>query len=117
MSADKRFRAMAFLISFCLALWTALPFGWCAATEQPGTIHLREVVEVNHPVVSLSDLLPADTPAAIRQASRAIAICPAPQPGGERVLQREQILGQLAAHLSLAFALAIPTRITIRNPG
>jgi hypothetical protein len=87
-----------------------------ADPHQPA-VQLRDAVEVKEKRVLLSDLLPPDAPAALQKASAAIALCRAPQPGGERVLNSEQITSQLAGRRELLRQLEIPARIKIRNSG
>jgi hypothetical protein len=91
--------------------------GWCAGHESGRVIHLRDAVEINRAVVLLSDLLPAEAPVAIRNASATIELCRAPQPGSVRTLHAEQILAAIKTHFDPPPDLVIPPTVLIRSTG
>lgn len=102
------------LISVCVAALTVTPLGGGLDKERGNAIRLREAVEVNHPIVLLADLLPADAPAPIRKEAAALELCRAPQPGSVRILREEQILASITRHTDLARRLVMPPQVTIR---
>ena len=107
----------SFLIKVCLTVVILTPFGWCLDKEPGNAVHLREIVEVNHETVVLSDLLPTDAPRPIRKAGTTLELCRAPQPGSLRILRAEQILASITSHADLVQQLVIPSRVTIRYSG
>jgi hypothetical protein len=99
----------------------AIPAAWCAPNEaadvSSAVVRLRDAVEVKRERVRLSDLLPPDAPLALQKTGAAIELCPSPQPGSVRVLDKEQITSKLAAQPETLRWLAIPLRVTVRYIG
>ena len=104
-----------FVIRICLALVIVTPPAWCLGKEGGNAIHLLEVVEVKHPTVVLSDLLPPDAPLAIRTAAATVELCRAPQAGSMRILRAERILA--AATQNLRNRIVVPSAVIIRSSG
>jgi len=86
--------------------------GWCA-----NPIRLRETVEVNHPKVTLGDLLPPYSPEALRRGIGTVELCAAPRRGELRLLLREQIADRMSQKWATLDGLIIPERVLVRNPG
>jgi len=80
-------------------------------------VRMKAEVVVQGTVVQLSDLLTANAPRAIRDASSGIELGSAPKVGTIRVLDREQILTRLASVPWLCSQLMIPERVTIESRG
>jgi len=85
---------------------------WCS---EP--VRLRDVVEVLNPKVMLSDLLSSYTPAEGKRRFPAMEICDSPQPGGTRLLRREQIVQRMRQSAANLDAVIIPDTVMVRNPG
>lgn len=106
-----------FLINLCLTVVIATSSGWCRGEKSSSPIQLLDVVEVNHPMVVLADLLPRDAPPAMRAASSTIALCPAPQPGSVRILRSEQVMTVMTAHTDLPRRVVAPPTVIVRSCG
>jgi hypothetical protein len=85
--------------------------------ETRQAIRLRDLVEVNHTAVLLSDLLPPNAPSRIREISTKIELCRAPQPGSLRTLRQDQILAAMTNHSELRPSMIVPSAVVIRSPG
>lgn len=109
MWAGKTFIVSWTLSSLCCLL--AVPCVWCRSATLP----LRQVVEVDHSPVLLSDLLPDDADLSIQKASASVVLCQAPQSGSVRLLQAEEILRSMTTHTELLRVLSIPSRVTVRD--
>ncbi|MBV8049755.1 MAG: hypothetical protein JOZ80_01125 [Acidobacteriaceae bacterium] len=80
-------------------------------------VRLRDSVEINHKTVLLTDLLPPDTPANIRESGTLVELCRAPQPGSLRTLRQDQILSAMNIHAELLRVLIIPSAVVVRSRG
>jgi len=110
-----------FPLSVGWILLALIPVAWCAPNNGAAGIEplvrLRDAIEVKQKRVWLSDLLPADAPAALQQISAAIQLCPAPEPGSTRILSAEQVTSKLVGQMDVRRQLTIPSLITVRYAG
>jgi hypothetical protein len=102
-------------ISVWLMLLAANPCAWSVQQKMGQPVRLRDLVEVDHEIILLSDLLPPNVPSALKSASDAIRLGHAPLMGCVRILDPEQIKHQLAADPTLLAVFRMPTKITIRR--
>ncbi|MGH9448491.1 MAG: flagellar basal body P-ring formation chaperone FlgA, partial [Terriglobia bacterium] len=79
------------------------------------SVSLRSGVMLHSGTVTLSDLLPASAPAALRQEGRKLSFGSAPQPGMTRILYRQQVRFLLQNHKSLLRELKLPAEIIIQR--
>ncbi len=103
------------LIKIALILLVASPSAWTIPAKTDALVRLRDLVEVNHEIILLSDLLPLNAPLDLRNASDAIQLGRAPQIGSIRILDPEQIKHQMAAEPALLANFRMPARIMIRR--
>ncbi len=97
----------------CLA-WSAVV---CPAAGREGVVRLNERAGVAGEAIRLSDLLPADAPAAVRAAALSVELARSPQLGSPRILSREQIGRGLLGHADLPARFSIPEQVTIVRQG
>ena len=92
---------------------------WALALSAPlpaaPPVMLLSKVEIGTQTVLLSDLLPENTLAALREAGAAISLGSAPMPGRSRIMTRSEVQATLAANPQLAASLWIPVEITVRR--
>jgi Chaperone for flagella basal body P-ring formation len=105
------------LTSLALSLGLAGASVLCVAQPREPRVMLRESAEVRGAIIHLSDLLPADAPAALRTRAAAVALGRAPQPGSLRVLRAPQLARRLAEKTNLLDRLSLPAQITVRRTG
>ncbi len=98
-----------------LMLLAASSSAWSVQQKTGSLVRLRDVVEVNHEIILLSDLLPLNAAPSLKSASDAIQLGRAPQIGSIRILALEQIARRLAADPTLLAVFQIPASITIRR--
>jgi len=80
-------------------------------------LRLCETAEVQRDTMQLSDLLPADSPPTLREASAAIHLGPSPKLGSVRVIEAAAITKELSGQPELLRELVIPDRIVVRRLG
>ncbi len=102
-------------IGIGLMLLAASSSAWGVRPKTSQMVPLRDVVVVDHAIILLSDLLPANAPLGLKSAGDAIPLGRAPQIGSIRTFEPEQITHQLAIAPTLLAVLRIPFRITIRR--
>ncbi len=88
-----------------------------AGAERSSVVALRECVDVNRENIVLSDLLPEQAEAALKNQGATIELGRAPQPGSLRVLDADEIARELANWPALLSRLYIPRQIVIQHSG
>lgn len=104
MKDNHIFSALAVM---AFVLCAAKPAACGIKVELPGE------VEVSGQSIFLSDLLPENVPAGMRDQARGVLIAVAPQPGSTRVLERHTVANLLGAEM--AGELEIPQQIVVRR--
>ena len=84
--------------------------GWRPSRAQPPT-RLQEQVTVAADTIHLSDLLPADAPAVLRNLATVISLGHAPNAGSARIFSLDQIKQIALLHTGLAQQLLIPAQV------
>ncbi|HXY16499.1 MAG TPA: hypothetical protein VEI26_18555 [Terriglobales bacterium] len=101
-------------LTFCLISLNSVLL---AAEKFQEPIYLRDLVDVNHTTVLLSDLLPLNVSQRVQQSSEAVPLCRAPQTGSSRTLRVEQIMTALTTHADLVRQMVVPSMVVIRSSG
>src|ERR1700761_8843115 len=102
-------RKLIAAIIFVLAL--AAAFALLALDSyagEPLRVSLTEYAVTHAAIVRLSDLLPAEAPAALHDRAETVLLGDAPFPGATRDISRERIAAAVAAHPELVALLEIP---------
>ena len=105
-------RRLIQLVLACLGS-SILAFGATPSTGAP--VVLLSEVKLKPKLVKLSDLLPADASASLREASSRIPLGSAPAPGIERNLRRAEIEQALTNQPEILNQITIPEDIAIRR--
>src|SRR5882757_5349188 len=85
----------------------------CKAAGRESVVRLCESAGVARETIRLSDFLPPETPAGIRDTAEMIELGRSPQLSSTRIFLREQILRGLKGHPELLGQLSIPERVTV----
>ena len=104
MKDNRIFSSLAVL---ALVLCAAKPAACGIKVELPGE------VEVSGQSIFLSDLLPQNVPAGVRDQARGVLVAVAPQPGSTRILERRTVASLLGAEM--AGEIDIPQQIVVRR--
>jgi flagella basal body P-ring formation protein FlgA len=83
------------------------------AGAPPSRIALSESAVAHNAVVRLSDLLPAGSPAELRESANRIVLGAAPLPGAHRAFSRSSLEAALASFPEVRDSLEIPTSVDV----
>jgi len=97
------------------AWFLAVPLAFCTADVAP--VRLLELATVRHEQVWLSDLLPRDVSATMREAGEGVGLGRAPQPGSLRVFSAQQIAHLMEKQPELLRRIEIPSTVRVRREG
>lgn len=99
-----------FIMLFCAGLLVAVP----QLASSGGAIALNDKVEAYQPILTLAEMLPRSSDAAVRAQAASIAFGLAPDPGAIRHLTRAEIVTRLSsAAPDLIQELSIPPQVTV----
>ena len=106
-----RFRTRKILAT--ATLLAGLMAGNAARAARIPRIELLREISVAGTRVLLSDLLPAGVPEHLRTTATEISLGSAPQPGSQRILEREALEHRIFARPGLQNQIAVPDRVVI----
>src|SRR5882724_3982563 len=89
----------------------------CQAAGREGVVRLYERAGVAGEAIRLSDFLPPEAPAGVRNMAATIHLGRSPQLSSTRVLSREQILYRIKEHTGLLEQISVPERVTVTRQG